>query len=71
MSLSGKENTALADAVIYVINNRTGNGVITHADDKGSYTTLPMVAEDGDTLDVSYEIEDEPSDPKKTGAAGL
>lgn len=49
-----------ANAVVYVFNRDTGEGVITTADDRGAVApSEPFPAEEGDEIVVSFELEEQ------------
>ena len=52
VAIKGKLQDQFAGAYIFVLNERTGGGVITRAGSDGSFVTPIFVAKDGDPLDL-------------------
>jgi hypothetical protein len=53
--MSGKPEPRHDNAVFFVINRTTGDGVITTAAADGSFTTTPFAGNMNDTMELSYQ----------------
>jgi hypothetical protein len=62
VTISSTGTITFADATIYVINQRTGDGFIRRADSLGAFQGQPIAAVDRDRFSLQYEVQGELSD---------
>jgi len=63
ISINGRANSNLIGMLVFLYNQRTGDGVINTAEADGSFVTDPLPVQDRDRLDLWAAIEaEDPSD---------